>query len=86
MNGSGTEYLRRINFSCPVCLNSVTEKIWLADPQDLERVTMNCPVCGSPTLRIDSPDDDIRFISYLDMRKEINERIDEQMEETYDYL
>jgi C4-type Zn-finger protein len=47
---------------------------------------MNCPVCGSPTLRIDSPDDDIKFFAYLDMRKSIGERIDEQMEETYDYL
>lgn len=86
MNGSGTEYLRRIKFSCPVCLNSVTEKVWAADRDDLDQVIMNCPVCGSPTLRIDSPDDDIQFFAYLDMRKAIQERIDEQMEDAYDYL
>ena len=83
---NGTEYLRRIKFSCPVCLNSVTEKVWVNDIADLKLARRNCPVCGSPTMRIDSPDDDIKFFAYLDMRKAINERIDEQMEDTYDYL
>jgi len=86
VSGSGTEYLRRIKFSCPVCLNSVTEKVWVNDIADLKLAILNCPVCGSPTMRIDSPDDDIKFFAYLDMRKAINERIDEQMEDTYDYL
>jgi len=86
VNGSGTEYLRRIKFSCPVCLNSVTEKVWVNDIADLKLAILNCPVCGSPTLRIDSPDDDVQFFAYLDMRKSIQERIGEQMEDTYDYL
>ena len=86
MNGSGTEYLRRIKFSCPVCLNSVTEKVWVNDIADLKLAILNCPVCGSPTMRIDSPDDDIQFFAYLDMRRSIQERMAEQMEETYDYL
>ena len=86
MNGPGTEYLRRIKFSCPVCLNSVTEKVWVADRDDLKLAILNCPVCGSPTMRIDSPDDDIQFFAYLDMRRSIQERMAEQMEETYDYL
>ncbi|MEA5037425.1 hypothetical protein SDC9_20307 [bioreactor metagenome] len=86
MNGPGTEYLRRIKFSCPVCLNSVTEKVWVADRDDLKLAILNCPVCGSPTMRIDSPDDDIQFFAYLDMRRSIQERMADQMEETYDYL
>ena len=86
MSGPGTEYLRRIKFSCPVCLNSVTEKVWVTDIADLKQAVLNCPVCGSPTMRIDSPDDDIQFFAYLDMRKAIQERMAEQMEETYDYL
>ena len=86
MNGSGTEYLRRIKFSCLVCLNSITDKVWVNDIADLKLAILNCPVCGSPTLRIDSPDDDIKFFAYLDMRKSIGERIGEQMEDTYDYL
>jgi len=81
----GTEYLRRIKFSCPVCLNSVTEKVWVEDKRDLKQAVQNCPVCGSPTLRIDSPDDDIQFFAYLDMRRTIHERMAEQMEDTYDY-
>jgi len=81
----GTEYLRRIKFSCPVCLNSVTEKVWVEDKRDLKQAVLNCPVCGSPTLRIDSPDDDIQFFAYLDMRRTIQERMAEQMEDTYDY-
>ena len=86
MNGSGTEYLRRIKFSCPVCLNSITEKVWVTDRDDLKLAILNCPVCGSPTMRIDSPDDDIQFFAYLDMRRSIQERMADQMEETYDYL
>ena len=85
MSETGTEYLRRIKFSCPVCLNSVTEKVWVEDKRDLKQAVLNCPVCGSPTLRIDSPDDDIQFFAYLDMRRTIIERINEQMEDTYDY-
>jgi len=86
VSGSGTEYLRRIKFSCPVCLNSVTEKVWVTDMADLKGAVLNCPVCGSPTMRIDSPDDDIQFFAYLDMRRSIQERMAEQMEDTYDYL
>ncbi len=86
MSGKGTEFLRRIKFSCPVCLNSVIEKSWVEDKNDLKLAILNCPVCGSPTLRIDSPDDDIQFFSFLDMRRTINERINEQQEDTYDYL
>ena len=86
MSEPGTEYLRRIKFSCPVCLNSVTEKVWVADRDDLKLAILNCPVCGSPTMRIDSPDDDIQFFAYLDMRRSIQERMADQMEETYDYL
>ena len=86
MSEPGTEYLRRIKFSCPVCLNSVTEKVWVTDVADLKLAVLNCPVCGSPTMRIDSPDDDIQFFAYLDMRKAIQERMAEQMEDTYDYL
>jgi len=82
---TGTEYLRRIKFSCPVCLNSVTEKVWVEDTRDLKQAVVNCPVCGSPTLRIDSPDDDIQFFAYMDMRRTIQERMAEQMEDTYDY-
>ncbi|ABN07628.1 hypothetical protein Mlab_1463 [Methanocorpusculum labreanum Z] len=86
MSKPGTEYLRRIKFSCPVCLNSVTEKVWVEDTSDLKQAIVNCPVCGSPTLRIDSPDDDIQFFAYLDMRRTIIERINELQEDTYDYL
>ncbi|MPL99507.1 hypothetical protein SDC9_45725 [bioreactor metagenome] len=86
MSEPGTEYLRRIKFSCPVCLNSITEKVWVNDTRDLKLATLNCPVCGSPTMRIDSPDDDIQFFAYLDMRRSISERMTEQMEDTYDYL
>ncbi|HJJ43488.1 MAG TPA: hypothetical protein O0X66_01355 [Methanocorpusculum sp.] len=85
MSNNGTEYLRRIKFSCPICLNSIVEKAWVEDKNDLKQVILNCPVCGSPTLRIDSPDDDIQFFSYFDMRKTINERIQDQQEDTYDY-
>ena len=86
MSEPGTEYLRRIKFSCPVCLNSITEKVWVNDIADLKLAILNCPVCGSPTMRIDSPDDDIQFFAYLDMRRTIQERINEQQEDTYDYL
>ncbi len=55
----GTEYLRRIKFSCPTCLTSVADKFCVEYRQDLKHAIMNCPVCESPTLRIDSPDDDI---------------------------
>ena len=86
MSEPRTEYLRKIKFSCPVCLNSVMDNVWVHDPKDLTRLRLTCPVCGAATLRIDSPYDDIKFFAYLDMRRSINERIDEQMEETYDYL
>ena len=78
MSGSGTEYLRKITFSCPVCLNSVSDKVWVGEPGDFDRVVMNCPVCGAAMLRIDSRNDEVRFSAFLDMRKWISERIGEQ--------
>ena len=81
-----TEYRRTVRVSCPSCRSLFTGEVWVHDPAELERVLNKCPVCGSPTLRIDSPDDDVQFFAYLDMRKSISERIDEQQEDTYDYL
>jgi len=63
----------------------VIEKSWVEDKRDLKQTIVNCPVCGSPTLRIDSPDDDIQFFSFLDMRRTISERIQDQQEDAYDY-
>ncbi len=85
MTGSRTEYRRRIKFSCPVCLHSFTKETWVHDLKELNHFTVQCPVCGSATLRIDSEDDDIEFFVYRNARQEINEMIEHQQEENYDY-
>lgn len=85
MHGGGTEYFRRVKFACPICLSSQTEEIWVTDLEDLKRLFVPCRVCGSPTLRIDSTEDDVDFFVYRDVRQRIEERIEGQMEDMYDY-
>ena len=85
-SGSGIEYLRRVTFSCPVCLHSFTVKSWVDDPKDLERLFAACPACGSATLRVSSPDEGDAFFAYRDMRQEIDELIEAQREGMYEYL
>lgn len=85
VHGGGTEYFRRIKFSCPVCLSSQTEEVWVSDLEDLKKLFVPCRVCRSPTLRIDTPEDDVSFFVYRDVRQKLDERIGEQMEDQYDY-